>query len=80
MIYLDYSQFILDTNNNNDRVTITELKRFCANHNINYKDMSSWMRTTGKYSYVDTDQAYKYNGLYERSFIGIKLVDNQLQQ
>lgn len=80
MIYLDYSQFIINTNNNEDRVTITDLKRFCANNNLNYKDMTAWMRTIGKYSYVDTDQAYKYDGLYERLFIGIKLVDKQLQQ
>lgn len=80
MIYLDYSQFILDTDNNNDRVTITDLKRYCATNNINYKDMNAWMKTTGRYTYVDTDKCYKYPELYERSFIGIKLVDNQLQQ
>lgn len=77
MIYLDYSQFIHETYNNNDRVTITDLKRYCATNNINYKDMIAWMKTAGRYTYFDTDKSYKYSGLYERSFIGIKLVDNQ---
>lgn len=80
MIYLDYSQLIINTHNDNDRVGITELKQYCTHHSINYKDMCSWMKTAARYTYVDTNKAYKYNGLYEKSFIGIKLVDNQLQQ
>lgn len=75
MIYLDYSDFVNVTNDDNDIVGITELKQYCERNNLVYKDMRDWMITVAKYKVVGLNKFYKYNKIHEKSFIGIKLVD-----